>query len=176
MVSKEYSESLASNESAVIFEELSGKLSAENWKLLSRNERLRVLEEVILIEKENLEIEEDIFLQSEDFGNIAIMGNYCNQTKTITINTYCLEQDDSNMSLNCILHEIFHSLQYQLVEDYINIVSFFIDHKLYDKAKIFKIEFADYCDGNDDYMKYFSQICEVDSREYAYIRTDFYRR
>lgn len=173
---KNVSESLASNESAVISEELTGRLSAENWKLLSRNERLRVLEEVILIEKEHLDIEDDIYLQSEDFGDIAIMGNYCDQTQTITINTYYLDQDDSNMSLNPILHEIYHSYQYQLVENYVNMVSFIKDHKLYNKAKIYKKEFADYCDGSDDYMKYFSQVCEIDSREYAYKRTDFYGR
>lgn len=45
---------------------------------------------------------------------------------------------------------------------------------MFDRASIYKEEFADYNSGFKDFCGYYSQTCEIDARKYAQQATDEY--
>lgn len=142
------------------------ELQFENWKELSPEERLEVLQN---FENEVARIEhrDALPIRSDDLGN-CVYGQYSPQTNDITINESLLESDskeDYLQALNTYFHEGRHAYQfYNLTTERIEPNS-----ELYQSwdvnLNVLGYNSGDY--GYFGYEEYYTQPVEVDARVFA---------
>ena len=147
-------------------------LQEEEWKKLNTQEKIDLLQTVAYIEVNRLELPNvlnvGVFVLQE-----GTQGRYLDETHMIYIDLEHIERDMASEVISTLLHEVYHSWQWRLVDAYKgkNIQ----DSKLYNKAATYVKEFTDYENGTEEIITYYIQQCEIDARKYARSAvTDYY--
>lgn len=140
-------------------------LQEEEWNKLDVPERLQVMKTIADIEANYLGI--DKLNVCTDVLSEKTLGHYVDSTQTITLNLSYLSTATASTMLSTLCHECFHAYQHRLVDLFRNLDAGSRDLLLFQTASKYHTEFGNYVSGEDDYIAYNSQWCEVDSDDYA---------
>ena len=149
-------------------------LQQQQWSELDASERLRVMKVVADIEANYL-----------GFPAVSVctqvleentLGCYDHETRTITLNLTHLVSEDAFTMCNVVCHESRHAYQHRLIDIYESLDPQNKQLRLFLETSMYSHEFSNYIDGNEDYEAYYSQWCEIDSREYAQTAAEEYFR
>ena len=147
--------------------------SEEKWDTISMEEKVSAMQVIANIESRYLGLPHELTLIVSQLpsGTVAC---YNDRTHHIEIDVEHLEDASPLEILDSICHEAYHAYQYRLCDAYDcldNEYKTLID--FYD-ATLYKEEFANYINGEDDMFEYYHQQCEIKAREYAQISTEEY--
>lgn len=142
------------------------KLQDEEWRLLSTNDKLDVLQCVANIEAHYLGLSNELNVGASNLPEYTL-ACYSDASHTIYINLEHLENDSVEEVLNSCCHEAYHGYQHRLVDAYNESSEENQRLRIYRSAVYYIEEFADYADGYEDFCSYYSQRCEMDARAYA---------
>lgn len=146
-------------------------LEQRRWEQLSSGEKFNVMQAVCDAERIRLGISHPIVIQSRNLKD-DLLGCYVHSKRQVLIDSKHLEEDSSSEILETVTHECFHSYEHNLVELYNSVGEKQKELRLFDKAEIYRAEFADYQD--DGSLRYYSQQVEEDSRTCAAQETERY--
>lgn len=150
-------------------------LQEQEWVSLVPAEKLAVLQTVANIERSYFGIPVEITVVAGKLKENTL-GQYNDSTHTISISIDVLENSDASESLEVLTHECQHAYQARLVDAYQNANAVDQQLRLYNAARSYSEEYADYEDGYSSFSDYYSQACESDAREYSYRAVDYYYR
>lgn len=146
-------------------------LEQESWSTLTVQEKLDLLQAICDYECEFVLGCERVKIYSGITSRDTVLGEYSNQTKSFTINEDHLIHGNVEEVVDTVLHEIRHAYQHTWVEMYASLESHIKDEYKdllpFKQAQSFSEEFSDYCSGEDDFYRYFTQDVERDAREWA---------
>lgn len=143
------------------------KLKPENWKKIdSAQERLNILQCLVNVEGNYFGLTKEIHIYSKLMRE-GLMAYYSDREAAVYINVDLLMKGSVYQVVESVAHEMFHAGTYRYVEIYNGLSpeeqnSYF----LYD-ASVYAEEFADYVDGEEDYIAYYGQECERQARYYG---------
>lgn len=143
------------------------------WKKLSTKEKLNVLQSVADIEAAHLGVPYGLKVITSvlSAGTVA---SYDDKNHKIAIDADHLEHSAVSDVVNSVCHEARHAYQYCVCEMYINLTDEQKELLIFHDVEALVYNFSDYKSGTVDYDEYSSQQCEVDAREYAESRIEFY--
>jgi len=104
----------------------------------------------------------------------SVMGYYDHSDRTVNVNCSAFEEASPEYLVSVLLHEVYHGVEYALVEIYLSTDTEYRDLKIFGKAPIYLDELTNYVNGSEDYEKYHAQLIEEDSRKYAEERVQQY--
>lgn len=156
-------------------------LQEEEWKELSLDERMDVLQCICNIESNYLGLTREIHIYTSKLDD-HVMGYYNDFTSSIQISIDLLESGDPSEILDTVCHEMFHAAQHRYVEIYEGLddeskKSYFLYN-----ASVYADEFKNYKSGRESedisaIVEYYGQRCEYDARSYAKESVeDYYQR
>lgn len=149
-------------------------LEESRWEGLTTKEQLDVLQIVCNVEKARWGISHPIYIKSRAFKS-DLLACYNNADHTVLINTSHLKDNSSMDILISILHECRHAYQHSLVDLYNSANGEQKNLAIFDVVKTYKAEFSDYKDGDYNYLEYYCQSVEEDSRNYSEHAANEYR-
>ena len=152
-------------------------LREEEWKELSMEERLNVLQCAANVEASYLGPPHELNVAvDEDELAKSTLAFYDEDIHTICVNADCVKEDSSRDAVDSICHEAFHALQRCLVEAYEEADEQTRNLLLFRRIGQYREEFNAYRDGlsSENYGVYYEQACEADSRAYAEERAEQY--
>ena len=160
------------DEQTLINTEMLIKIRPETWEKLSWANRLSVLQLIADIEQKRLGLPKRLVviacsLPSETYGRYNIING------AIYVNKRLLKDASSKELINTIAHEARHALQKYEIDVYNGVDGELKNLALFDDVRIYKEEFENYKDGNENYLDYYMQMCEEDAREYAAAETTY---
>ena len=148
-------------------------LREETWTSLSVDEKLSVLQTVANIEQHYLGLPHELNVGASNLRK-GLEGYYDDSKHQIVVNMDNLIKGSSYEAVETIAHEAYHSLQRRMVdafdeasEDMKQLIFFYT-------ASVYKEEFAEYIDGEENYFGYYMMKCESDARQYSEIATEEY--
>lgn len=151
------------------------KLEEDVWQGLSTGEKLRVLQAVADIERSRLGLSHDLSVRTDLLGD-GTLGSYRGSAHQITIDTTHLEQSPPQEVLRSVVHECYHAYQQALVALYLASDEAYRSLQVFDAARAYAEEYADYQDGQGDtFLAYYAQAVEVTARAYAESAVASYR-
>ena len=138
-----------------------------SWDKLSTNERVTLLNKVVLIEKENLGIEAaDIVVINDKLGEYTC-GYYSDEEKQICLNVSQISGKGLQDNLRTVCHEVFHAYEHYVVET-IDFDSEIVQNNYYyENAREWRDNINKYVPAIVDYDMYSDQPLEADARQYA---------
>ena len=142
------------------------KLQDGSWDKLSAQEKINVLQAVLLIEKESLGLPDavsmGVYNQSEH-----TLGAFSDQDTEILISYDHILQENSWEMVETVCHEAYHCYQHRLIALYEKSDPEFRKLEVFRHVPDYIEEFGHYISGDEDYEGYYNQYCERDAREYA---------
>ena len=152
-------------------------LQEEKWESLSAQNRLDVLQVVANIECHYNGLPNEINVGVASLGEYTL-GAYDDNTHTVFINIDHLKNDTAHSVLDTLLHEVYHSVEYRMLDVYETTNPNFRNLRIFGNSRYYSDEFRDYKTGsNSTYDEYFEQYSEADSRAYAKEGVqDYYKR
>jgi len=154
------------------------KLDEPTWKTLKITDKLTVLQTVANVETRYLGLPKALTVHADNLGE-GILGQYDDQTNVITIDVNYLLTCDAHEALDTVAHEAYHAYEHELCQLYDNSDESSQNLMLFRRIECYRKEFQDYCSGekNEDFIKYYCQYCEEDSRAYAEAAvSDYYEK
>ncbi len=136
------------------------------WEKLTVQERLDVLQTLAKVERNYLGISHELNVEADNLQE-NVLGYYKDSTHEIVLNLDVVMQESSWKVLYTVCHEVYHCYQYKIVEVYQEMGEEEKGLMLFDRAKVYENEFANYVDGSDDIYQYAKQECEEDANAYA---------
>lgn len=153
-------------------------LQEDEWKRLSLDERMDVLQCICNIEGNYLGLSKGIHIYASELDEY-ILGYYNNSASTIQISIDLLEVGDPYETLDTVCHEMFHAAQHRYVEIYEGLDDSSKNSYFLYNASVYVDEFKNYKSGRktDDIYEYYGQMCERDARSYAAMSVaDYYQK
>lgn len=161
---------LESNMDAVV------NLLPSKWERLSTREKINVLQIVCNVECHYLGINDAVTIQGDNLSPYTL-GTYSDALKLIQINLDHIENDPVEEVLSSLLHEIYHSYEYRLVDAYNSVTPEYRNLRMFRDATHYSQETDNYINPREDYYGYMSQRLEMDSETYAeYGVAEYYLR
>lgn len=151
------------------------QLRENAWKRLDREQRLSLLQQVADAECRYLGIPFSLRVYHEDLRDRSLRGFYRHNKLEICISNDVIDNDPIDRVLSTLFHEVFHSYEFCLVLAHSTTDSALQDLRLYQDARVYSAEFADYINGSQDYDGYRQQAVERHSNAYAQERLQDYR-
>ena len=144
------------------------------WDDLNTDERGTILNEVVLIEKENLGIEAaEIVVINYKLGE-STCSYYSDKEKPICLNNSQISGEGLQDNLRTVRHEVFHAYEHCVVEN-IDFDSDMVKRNYYfENARKWKANINKYVPGIVDYDMYSEQPLEADAHRYAEERVTAY--
>jgi len=145
-----------------------------SWDKLSTDERITLLNKVVLIEKENLGIEAvDIVVINDKLGEYTC-GYYSDEEKQICLSISQISGEGLQDNLRTVCHEVFHAFEHYVVET-IDFDSEMVQNNYYfESAREWRDNISRYVPAIVDYDMYSDQPLEADARQYAEDRVAVY--
>ncbi len=182
MTSDEWEEFVASfkidygeKEDAELFEKYDAVIEDLNlWDELNPDERIAILNKVVLIEKENLGIESAEFVVTNDKLGEYMCGYYSDQDQELCLSISQISGGSLEENIRTVCHEVFHAYEHYVVEN-INFNSEMVQNNFYfESARKWRDNINKYVPGIIDYDMYWEQPLEADARQYAEDRVNAY--
>ena len=148
-------------------------LEQNTWTGLSEETRISVLQKITDIEQLHLGLPDKMTVKVDDLSGIHL-GEYTDSDHCIRIDRTQLKEQSSYVLCEAILHEVYHNLEYRMVDVYDDADAKLKQLPYMRAAETYKYEFANYIDCNDDMENYRKQTCEIDSNAYAAERVELY--
>lgn len=165
--------SLSQNRAEMILETMGGnadlisQLYQNQWESLSEQERLAVLQQVADIECDYLGIPYQLVVSAAEMERSSVLGFYSYANHAVCINKELFSMSYADTILAVLLHEVYHSFEYAVVEVYERTEPEFQTLRLFEDAWIYCDEFDHYISGTENYDVYERQRVEVDSNVYS---------
>ena len=156
-------------------------LQEDEWKKLSLEERLDVLQCICNIEGNYLGLNRKIHIYASKLDE-QVMGDYNDSASSIQISVELLESGDPYETLDTVCHEMFHAAQHRYVEIYKGLDDSSKNSYFLYNASVYAEEFQNYKSGRkssdvSEFLDYYGQWCEHDARSYAQDAVvDYYKR
>lgn len=150
-----------------------------NWDEAEIVERFELLKEICEYEKYVLGIDEKLTLRYEKTIpqsklNKDRLAYFETDTFSIIISKSYLETATIESAVKTICHETFHAFEYILVKEYEK-SNYKTKIKLDNlRLKDYEDEFDNYTSGDESPNDYYSQVIEIDARDYAEKRAKLY--
>ncbi len=141
------------------------KLLPENWKTLSNEEKMDVLQILVNIESRFLGLDKPVHITARRLEE-GLNGFYEDSKGLIVINVDLLAKNPDKV-VKTVTHEGRHASQYTLVRIYDQLDEAQQKSIYMYNASIYKDEFKNYQDGDEDFFRYYAQRCEADARWYS---------
>lgn len=144
-------------------------LEESKWVNLSFQEKLDLLQILANIEANYLGISHELTVISMTLEE-DLCGYYSDYRYLIVINTTHIESSSSYDVLNTLCHEAYHAYQHRQVQLYNQLDDDSKKLLMFSDASVYNEEFGiNYISGtdDDDFWDYYTQLCEVNAREYA---------
>lgn len=141
-------------------------LQEEEWKKLSVQERLNVLQTVANIEATYLGLPHELNVTLETLEENT-QGHYDDSTHTIAINPDHLCEDPAEELVETVAHEAFHAYERRLVDLYNSTGTQERNLLIFGRIEEYRDNFDNYIDGNEDLVGYATQSVELDSVKYS---------
>lgn len=141
-------------------------LRPKQWRNLTPQERLNLLQIVANIEQQSLGIATDTRISAANLTSFYY-GFYRDWTGEIAVTIDALMAESPEKVISTVCHEIYHNYQYKLVDLYETVDDASRQLRLFDRAERYGYEFENYNSGAEDMEAYRRQACEADAREYA---------
>ena len=141
------------------------KLNSDTWETMSLEERMDLLQTIANIERNFLGVDHELPLGAGEMEE-GTLGKYNPVTNQIVLSLDHLAEDDVFGVLDTVLHECYHAYQHSLVDLYGQSPERYRDLQLFDEAREYAEEMADYQSG-EDFTAYYTQRMERDARVYA---------
>lgn len=152
-------------------------IQPEIWNTLNYEQKVNTIDNLMNMELYNLGVTSPVKLIVKNISGTTLGNHYIN-LNIIEIDKYHLQNDSIYDVVNTVCHECRHAYQYNCVIAYEDSNSEFKNLEMYNNAKQFKENFANYNEykpnDEDSYDKYASQIVESDASQYAAVQTDNY--
>ncbi len=150
------------------------KLSQNEWKDLSLEEKKKVGEAIISTEMKRYGISGFVELKFEALEeNVA--GTYVGMERCILIDTEYVSECEGYDYLSTLLHEMAHFYQHSLLTLYTSISNEQQQMLIFRDVRIYAAELADYKDGlESSYEEYSEQFLEIHADEVAEEQSKYY--
>ncbi len=146
----------------------------DSWAELDTDERVLLLNKIVLIEKENLGIESADFIVTTDKLGESTYGYYSDEENLICLSISQISNESMEENIRTVCHETFHAYEYYVVEN-IDFDSEMVKNNFYfESARRWKSNIEKYVPATVDYDMYFTQPLEADARKYAQSRVEAY--
>ena len=148
-------------------------LEESNWQELSIQEKIELLQVIGDYEvKIVLGLECSPTIQLGLTGDEEISGTYSHVYHTVMINATYLESAKTENVLKTLFHELRHAYQYEVSKALTDIK---VDEKyktllVLREARAWKLEFSEYCDAEENFVRYLTQEIEKDARAWGVTR------
>ena len=137
------------------------------WGECSTSERLDALQTVANIEAAYLGLPHGLTIEVDILPETKL-ACYNDNTHTISISIDHIENDTASENLNSILHEARHAMQYRLCDAYDSLDAEMQSLVIFQPILKLQAELSsNYIEPEENYIKYYSQHCETDARDYA---------
>lgn len=148
------------------YENLAPLVHEDVWEKLDAQQRKEILDIVLKMEVYRLGLPHTITLKTESNDKKTRLGVYNDKEHSISI--YNIEDMDSVKALCVLLHEVFHSAEYRIVDVYTQYLpEKYKNLYFFNGAESYQYEFSNYINGSDNYELYSTQRCESDANDYA---------
>ena len=162
-------------------DEARSHLEYDDWMSLSKEKKLEYLQSIADYECVYTLGIEPVPVSAAVISDLSTLGQYNNATRSVTIQYDVLCCASPGKLLEVLLHEVRHAYQHCIVDMYVDmqaqggIPAQYRSLAAVRMMESFYTEHRNYCDGNLDYEKYYNQVVEQDSREFALKRVrEFY--
>lgn len=152
--------------------ELQG-LQNTQWESLSIQQKVNLLQLVTNIESNYLGLPDNLKIHCKNLAP-DVAGNYNHKTRTISVATDLLLYNGPKDCVDTIIHEVYHSYEHHLCTVYETLDKQYQSLYFLRNAATYLYEFEHYNSGGDDFLDYYLQACEIDSREFACYRLTIY--
>lgn len=144
------------------------------WDELNTDERVTLLNKIVLIEEENLGIETtDIVVINDKLGEYTC-GYYSDEEKQICLSFSQISNESFQDNIRTVCHEAFHAYEHFVVKT-IDFDSEMVQNNYYfESARKWRDNIDKYVPAIIDYDMYLDQPLEVDARQYAENRVTAY--
>lgn len=150
------------------------RLEQDRWDTLSDEEKHETLQEVADMECRYLGLPQ-VTVSVVEMEDSSVGGYYSHSAGAVCINQDAVHVGTAEHLLSIVFHEIYHSMEHGIVEVYLSADPKHRELQFFDKAEIYMEELNNYISGSENFEKYYEQLVERDSREYAQKRTGQYR-
>ena len=144
------------------------------WTSLTVQEKAGALQIIANLERSYLGIANELNVCVVNLEEEGLLGRYDDSTHEIIIDMDLLLNGSAQDALQCLVHEAFHSFEHRMVDLYEETDMSNKNLWIFRKANIYAEEFRYYNNGEDAYSDYYEQQCEIDARDYAEERVNFY--
>ena len=141
-------------------------LKEDVWVSLSAKKKLSVLQTVVNIESSYFGIQHKINVALREL-EIDTAACYSDKAQTVYFNSTRFESYSAKSAVEYACHEVYHAYQHRLCDVYDRAGEQLQGLDIFNSARVYKEEFADYVSGNIDFETYQAQLCEVNARRYA---------
>lgn len=144
------------------------------WTSLTVQEKAGTLQVIANLERSNLGVSNELNVCVANMKKEDIWAYYDDAKHEIIIDMDILLNRSAEDSLRCLVHEAFHSFEHRIVDLYEETDSSNKNLWIFRKANIYAEEFENYNNGEKAYSDYYELQCEIDARDYAEKRIEFY--
>lgn len=137
-----------------------------NWQTLAMEQRMDALQRLANIEAGRLGLPHELNVGAANLRE-GVAACYVDATHEILVDLTQVEKADGLSLLNSICHEAYHAYQHRLCDAWAAADAQYQQLQCFADAAVFAGEFADYQDGHEDFVAYYSMTCEETAREYA---------
>lgn len=146
--------------------EIVAKFEESKWNSLSSKDKIDALQVIANIEMRYLGLPHELNVIAKKLEE-SIVASYNDDEHIIMVNIDYLEGSSAEEMLDSLCHEAYHAYQHSLVEVYDDIDYEYKNLLTFSNVSIYKQEFSDYVDGDDNVLGYYYQSCERTARVYA---------
>ncbi len=141
-------------------------LEESRWQKASMQEKGELLQTIAAIETRYLGLKQVPAVKVVCLPS-SLLGKFVPSEYTVYVSADVVKYDTGEKALEVLLHEMYHVYQRHLADVYQNVPAEYRSLMLFDSARTYLEEFADYTDGSEDYEAYASQRLEMTARAYA---------
>ncbi|MCQ2497151.1 MAG: hypothetical protein MJ131_11240 [Lachnospiraceae bacterium] len=149
----------------------------ELWDELSLDDKLEVLRNIAYSEVYNLGLYSPVNLVLS-YENYYKYGSYDRENNRVILNIDHVRDDEPGIILDTLLHEMYHIYEYELTDLFNEVSGRYKRLKPFRSCESYMKEMQNYEHGGsgdaEQYMRYYTQDMEEDSRFYAEYMSDIY--
>ena len=139
-------------------------IDPKRWEKLNVQQKLNVCQKIVNCEARYLGISHEIRVGTADLSE-GTLAYYSESQHQIVVDLEHLNSSHSYEVLESLIHECNHAYQYEQVALYQKLDEESRNLLMFYEASVYLDEFADYQDGSEDFVLYYSQLAEINARK-----------
>lgn len=152
------------------------KLQEEEWKLLTIEEKVDVMQCVAFCEARYLGLWTPITVKVEDINREGVLGYYNDSEHAIYLDNEHIANDLAEKVLTSVCHEVYHAYSRRMVDVYNHSKDEMKKLRFFAAASQYAENIENYITPEEDEEGYLSQKFEIDAYQYSeYAASEYYR-